>query len=204
MNETAPRASQPGDQSAKNDADPSAPSRRRRIVVRVLVAATLLTLTGMAVRTTRWWGCNFTPGDQAAAVAAYRKDPAFLLAPPNGRLFEEMSKTRACDYRPGSWEREESAGPEFATVWRQYTVERGYTSDELIALVGPSVTAAGWHFVIHRGNPGGAFLRYCKTINGMTARLEVSSMADGTPEHDATFIVLIDGRPDSPDCSRAR
>jgi hypothetical protein len=198
MNETDPRTSGLGDEAATNDADPAHPSRRRRIVARVLVAAVLLTLTAMAVRTTHWWGCTFPPGDQAAAVTAYRKDPAFSLTPPNGRLLKEASKTRACDYRPGSQEREESAGPEFATVWRQYLVDRGYAVNELAALVGPDVEAAGWHY--QPGDAGFTNLRYCKEINGMTARLDVTSLADGTVDHLATFIVLIDGRPDNTDC----
>ncbi|MEV0606579.1 hypothetical protein AB0I61_09445 [Polymorphospora rubra] len=199
MNEPDLRASKPGEQLATNAGDSVFPPRRGRVVVGVLVAAVLLTLIAAAVRTTRWWGCNFTPGDQVAAVTAYQKDSAFSLTPPNGRLIEETSKTRACDYRPGSWEREESAGPEFATVWRRYTVDRPYTSDELIALVGPDVEAAGWHFV-HQGDSGLPLLHYCKTINRMTARLEVFSLADGTPDHAATFTVLIDGRPDNAGC----
>ena len=163
------------------------------------MAIVLLTLTAMAVRATHWWGCNFTPRDQAAAVAAYQTDPAFALTPPNGRMLDARSKTRACDYRPGSREREESAGPDFATVWRQYAVEREYTVDDLVALVGSDVEAAGWHYQISQGDAGGAFLRYCKAINGMTTRLEVTSLADGTADHLATFIVLVDGRPDA-DC----
>lgn len=198
MTGTDPHASQLGDGMAANADDPVPASRHRRIVVRVLVAAVLLTLTATAVRTTRWWGCMFPPGDQAAAVTAYRKDPAFALTPPNGRLLEETSKTRACDHRPGSREREESAGPEFATVWRQYSVDRPYTADELAALVGPDVEAAGWRQ--HMGDAGDGNLRYCKAINGMTARLDVTSLPDGTADHLATFIVLIEGRPDSADC----
>ncbi|MEO3781597.1 hypothetical protein ABGB16_33475 [Micromonospora sp. B11E3] len=163
------------------------------------MAAALLTLAAMAVQTTRWWGCNSTPDDQAAAVTAYQKDPAFSLTPPNGRLLKETSNTRACDHRPGSREREEAAGPEFATVWREYNVDRSYALGELIALVGPDIEAAGWRFVIHQGDAGGAFLRYCKTINRMTAWLEIRSMADGAPDHAATFTVLIDGRPDNAD-----
>ena len=120
MNETGPRASWRGYEVA----DRVPPSRRSRIVVRVLVAIVLLTLTAMAVRATHWWGCNFTPRDQAAAVAAYQDS---------------------------------------------------------------------------QGDAGGAFLWYCKAINGMTTRLEVTSLADGTADHLATFIVLIDGRPDA-DC----
>lgn len=198
MNETGPRPSRLGDESATNDPDPGSPSRRSRIVVRVLVAAAVLTLTGMAVRATSWWGCAFPPGDQAAAVTAYRNDPAFSLTPPTGRLLKEASKTRACDYRPGSWEREEAAGPEFATVWRQYRVDRGYTVDELAALVGPDVETAGWQY--QPGDAGFANLRYCKEINGMTARLEVTSLADSTADDLATFIVLIDGLPDTANC----
>lgn len=71
--------------------------------------------------------------------------------------------------------------------------------DELIALIGSGVEAAGWHYQNSQGDAGGAFLRYCKTMDGMTTRLEVTSLADGTAEHLATFIVLIDGRPDA-DC----
>ncbi|MEU5726691.1 hypothetical protein ABZ783_33435 [Micromonospora sp. NPDC047738] len=198
MTESDPRASQPGDEAATNDDDPALPSRHRRIVVQVLVATVLLTLTAMAVRTTRWWGCTFPPGDQAAAVTAYRKDPAFSLAPPNGRLLEETSKTHACDHRTGSREREEAAGPEFATVWRQYSADRAYTADELAVLVGPDVQAAGWQYQV--GDAGEGNVRYCKTFNGMATRLDVTSLPDGTPDHRATFIVLIDGRPESTDC----
>lgn len=197
MNETGPRASQLGDESAKNDPDPGSPSRRRRVVARVLVAAVLLTLTAMAARTTPLLGCTFPPGDQATAVTAYRKDPAFTLTPPNGRLLKEASKTRACDHRVPQ-NREDSAGPEFATVWRQYSVDRGYTVDELVALVGPDVEAAGWHY--QAGDAGSTNLRYCKVINERTARLDVTSLADSTADHTATFIVLIDGRPDNADC----
>lgn len=182
-----------------NDADPVPPSRHRRVVARVLVAAVLLTLTAMAVRRTPLLGCTFPPGDQAAAVTAYRKDAAFSLTPPNGRLLEEASKTRACDHRvTQNWE--DSAGPDFATVWRRYVVDRKYTVDELVALVGPDVEAADWHYQISQGDAGGAILRYCKAINGMTASLEVTSQADGTADHRATFTVLIDGRPDNADC----
>ncbi|MDZ5493411.1 MULTISPECIES: hypothetical protein [Micromonospora] len=157
----------------------------------------LLTLTAMAARTTPLLGCTFPPGDQATAVTAYRKDPAFTLTPPNGRLLKEASKTRACDHRVPQ-NREDSAGPEFATVWRQYSVDRGYTVDELVALVGPDVEAAGWHY--QAGDAGSTNLRYCKVINERTARLDVTSLADSTADHTATFIVLIDGRPDNADC----
>ena len=34
----------------------------------------------------------------------------------------------------------------------------------------------------------------------MTAWLEVTSQADGTADHRASFTVLIDGRPDNADC----
>ncbi|WP_319462738.1 hypothetical protein [Micromonospora sp. RTP1Z1] len=197
MNETDPPASRLSDEAATNDADPVPPSRHRRIVARVLVAAVLLTLTGLAVRRTPLLGCTFPPGDQAAAVTAYRKDPAFSLTPPNGRLLKEASKTRACDHRVPQ-NREESAGPEFATVWRQYSADRAYTVDELVALVGPDVEAAGWQYQV--GDAGDANLRYCKTINGRTARLDVTSLADGTPDHLATFIVYIDGVPDNAGC----
>jgi hypothetical protein len=199
MNETDPPASRLGDEAAMNDADPVPPSRHRRIVARVLVAAALLTLTAMAVRRTPLLGCTFPPGDQAAAVTAYRKDAAFSLTPPNGRLLKETSKTRACDHRVPQ-NREESAGPDFATVWRQYAVDSKYTVDELVALLGPGVEAANWHYQASQGDAGGAFLWYCKAINGMTARLEVMSLADGTADHTATFTVLIEGRADNTDC----
>ncbi|MBO4209266.1 hypothetical protein [Micromonospora echinofusca] len=200
MNEPDPRASRRGDQPVTNADAPARLLRRDRIIGRVIVAAVLVVPTTIAVTTSRWWGCNFTPGDQAAAVAAYQKDPAFSLAPPGGRLVEEKSQTRACDYRSGSWAREESAGPEFATVWRQYAVDRKYAMDELVVLVGPDVEAAGWHPTIQ---PGSVFLRYCKEINKMSARLEVSSIADGGPDRTASFTVRIEGRPNNADCDRS-
>ncbi|MGC1210483.1 MAG: hypothetical protein WA890_04330 [Micromonospora sp.] len=70
--------------------------------------------------------------------------------------------------------------------------------DELATLVGPDVEAAGWHYQI--GDAGSGNVRYCKEINGMAARLDVTSLPDGTADHLATFIVLIDGHPSNSDC----
>ncbi|MFU8875001.1 hypothetical protein [Micromonospora sp. SL4-19] len=199
MNETDPRASRLDDEVAMNDADPAPSSRRGRIVAGAVVVAVLLALAAMTVQVTPWWSCNFPPSDQAAAVTAYQKDPAFSLAPPDGRLLMETATTRACDHRVPQ-NREESAGPQFAAVWRQYSVDRSYTVDELVALAGPEAEAAGWHYLISQHDAGMAFLRYCKAINGMTTWLDLTSLADGTPEHTSTLIVLIDGRPDNADC----
>ncbi|MFG1712455.1 hypothetical protein [Micromonospora sp. NPDC049203] len=164
------------------------------------MVAVLLTLATLSVRATRWWGCAFPPDDQTAAVAAYQRDPAFSVTPPHGRLLTEQASTRACDYRPASREREESAGPQFATVWRRYTADRSLSADELATLIGPEARGAGWRLVNHQGDAGGGLLRYCRMINGRAAWLEISSTADGTPDHAATVTVLIEGRPDEAGC----
>ena len=143
-------------------------------------------------------GCTFPPGDQAAAVTAYRKDPAFSLTPPNGRLLKEASKTRAVTtgYPRNRKNRQDRSSNRLAPIQR----DRAYTVDELVALVGPDVEAAGWQYQVVTPAYQPAVLQ---DDNGRTARLDVTSLADGTPDHLATLsscTLYIDGVPDNAGC----
>ncbi|MEU8023656.1 hypothetical protein AB0B88_15720 [Micromonospora haikouensis] len=140
----------------------------RSIVYRIAMAVTLV--TGATAIVYEVFTC-YPARDEAAMIRLYEDDPLLAVAPQEGQLLKEDTKSYTCDNGHGG----SPTTPAFVEVTRFYQTPVVYGAHQIRQRFDQPAAAAGWRMTSYRDDSSYPAVSYCKQVGGRAAYVSVSS-----------------------------
>ncbi|MEU1606768.1 hypothetical protein [Micromonospora matsumotoense] len=109
--------------------------------------------------------------DEAAMIRLYEEDPLLAVAPQDGQLLKEDTKSYTCDNGHGG----SPTSPTFVEVTRLYQTPVVYGAHQLRQRFDQPAATANWRMVSYREDLNYPSVVYCKRVGGRAAYASVSS-----------------------------